>query len=71
MSRTLWAIGATRDDVIAGNDARGHIARFSVVPRRGFVCVKCAAPVDTCELFCRLHLWTFDNPVLRDAGIFS
>jgi hypothetical protein len=67
-----WAIGASRDDQIDGSPARGHVAKH-VASNRVMRCVKtgCDAEVDDCGLFCALHLWTLDHPVLRDAAIFG
>jgi hypothetical protein len=64
-----WAVGSSRDERIDGSPARGHTAKFRE-HRGAFTCFKCGAPVDDCGLFCALHLWTLDNPVLRDAEIF-
>jgi hypothetical protein len=64
-----WATGGSRDEMIDGSPQRGHVARHSATPLHAFKCAKCGAQVDDCELFCALHLWTFDNPVLRDAPI--
>lgn len=66
----IFAVVPTRDQYIDGQPARGHVARFSV-SRSTFRCVKCGATVDSSGLFCALHLWTLDNPVLRDASIFQ
>jgi hypothetical protein len=67
-----YATGNTRDDIIDGSPGRGHIAKHSA-HRGGFRCIKagCVSAVDGAELFCVLHLWTLDNPVLRDAPIFG
>lgn len=69
----LWATGNTRDEYIDGSPARAHIAHMSAIPLHAFTCVRtgCTAKVDSVELYCALHLWTFDNPVLRDASIFQ
>ena len=67
----IWATVPSRDDYIDGQPARGHVARMSSSPLHAFRCAKCEAPVDDVALFCALHLWTFDNPVLRDAPIFG
>jgi hypothetical protein len=67
-----WAIGASRDDQIDGSPERGHVAKH-VASHRVLRCVKtgCDAEVDDCGLFCGLHLWSFDNPILRDAAIYG
>jgi hypothetical protein len=72
MSRP-FAIGSSRDERIAGNPSGAHIARHSAKPLHAFTCVHagCTAMVDDCGLYCALHLWTLDNPVLRDAPIFG
>lgn len=66
-----WTIGASRDDVIDGSPQLGHTARHSAIPLHASRCVKCNAAVVDAALFCALHLWTLDNPVLRDAPIFD
>ena len=71
MSRS-FAIGSSRDDIIDGSPARGHVAKFRA-HKGGYGCVHagCDAPAEGVGLFCRMHLWTLDNPVLRDAPIFG
>lgn len=66
----IFADVPSRDQYIDGQPARGHVAKFTV-STHAFRCVKCGAKVDDCGLFCALHLWTLDNPVLRDARIFQ
>ena len=68
----IFADVPSRDQYIDGQPARGHVAKFHQTTHT-FTCVhpKCNATVDGAELFCALHLWTFDNPVLRDASIFQ
>ena len=72
MSRP-FAIGSSRDERIAGNPSGAHIARHSAKPLHAFRCVHtcCDAAAEGVGLFCRFHLWTLDNPVLRDAPIFG
>jgi hypothetical protein len=67
-----FATGNTRDDIIDGSPARGHQAKH-VASGRTMVCVhpQCVAAVSDCGLFCDMHLWTLDNPVLRDAPILG
>jgi hypothetical protein len=67
-----WATLSSRDEQIDGAPERAHIAKYRE-HRGSFQCIKtgCASPVDDCGLFCALHLWTLDNPVLRDAPIFG
>ena len=66
------AFRLARDDEIDGSPQRGHVAKFRE-HTGSFRCIKtgCSSMVDGCALFCALHLWTFDHPVLRDADIFE
>jgi hypothetical protein len=50
-----WATGATRDDYIDGQPARGHVAKFRESAGH-YRCVKCDAPLDDASLFCAEHL---------------
>ena len=67
-----WAVGTSRDDRIDGSPERGHVAKY----RPSGISFRCVSPhctslVDSCGLYCALHLWTLDNPVLRDARVFQ
>ena len=66
-----WAIGGSRDDVIDGSPEHAHTPKYAA-SHSVMRCFSphCGAPVSDVALFCDLHLWTFDNPILRDAEIF-
>ena len=65
----VWRDNPSRNAYIDGQPARSHVAKYRDSGHT-MRCVRCGAAVDGCELFCALHLWTLDNPVLRDAAIF-
>ena len=64
-----WATGHDREARIS--DPATPFSPRWVEKRSGFQCsnLSCDASVDGAALFCPLHLWTFDNPILERAPL--